>query len=268
MTGEWAPVGPGRFDVTRPNTARMYDYWLGGKDNFAVDREAAEKIVELFPQTPRVAWQNRQVMRRATAVFARAGIRQFIDLGSGLPTQDNLHQVAQQHVPDARVVYVDHDPIVLVHGRALLADNEFTTVVTADLRDPELLLADPDLGRLIDFDQPIGLMLIAVLHFIPDSDDPAAIIGTFLDRMVPGSHLMITHVTDEGADCDAAAEAVDTYKNASSPLVFRSPAQIGAFFTGLEVLDPGIVPTWEWRPDGALDTPTSPRILAGAGRVR
>lgn len=260
----WVPT---TIDTGSPNIARMYDYYLGGKDNFAVDREAADQVIGRFPDTRLVARQNRAVMRRGAQAMAHAGIRQFVDAGSGLPTQYNLHQVVQRAAPEARVVYVDNDPIVLAHARALLDANSRTTVITADLRDPDKLFSEPRLLDLIDFDEPLGLMMVAVLHFIPDADDPDSIIAGYRERMAPGSQLMITHVTDTETDEDAAAAAVEAYRPASSPLVFRRPQRIRGFLDGLELLDPGLVPTWEWRPDGTRDRATSPRILAGLGRI-
>jgi len=261
---QWTPTS---IDVTTPSVARMYDYYLGGKDNFAVDRDAAAKVIACFPGVPLVARQNREVMRRAAGEMATAGIRQFIDLGSGLPTQNNLHEVVQRIDPACRVVYVDNDPIVLAHGRALLDTNEQTTVITADIRNPDVLLADPDLNQLIDFTQRVGVLFVAVLHFIPDSDDPAGIIATFRDRMAAGSHLVITHVSPRGEDTQPFSEAVEIYDSASAPLVPRTRDEIEALFDGFELLEPGVVPTWQWRADGPAEV-SNPPILAGVGRLQ
>jgi hypothetical protein len=273
MSGSWYSVdgsdGPppsAEIDVTRPHVARMYDYYLGGRDNYGPDRVAADKIIGLFPDTRLVARQNREFMRRAARVMAGSGVSQFIDLGSGLPTGGNLHEVVQEVNPGARVIYVDNDPIVLAHGRALLATNENTTVITADMRDPHTLLAHPELLELIDFDRPVGVLFVAVLHFVAADFDPPGLIGAFRERMASGSHLVVTHVTASGADPTHAAKAVDHYSAATAPLVFRSPGEIEGLFGGFQLLQPGVVPTWEWRADRE-DKATSPRILAGVGRL-
>jgi len=259
-----SPV-PG-LDTTRPHPARMYDYYLGGKDNFAVDREAAEQIIKLSADTPLVARQNRAFMRRATAAVAATGVRQFLDLGSGLPTADNLHQVAQRIAPGTRVVYVDNDPIVLAHGRALLADDDSTTVLTADLQDPDKVWSQVEETGLLDLEQPVGLMVVSVLHFVPG--DLKDLIRAYLDRLAPGSHLALTHVCDEGMDPRGAEQAADVYRRTPTGLYVRSPREIEALFADTRLLDPGVVPTRLWRPDpssGDDDRPTFPVVLGGVG---
>ncbi|WP_198653746.1 SAM-dependent methyltransferase [Actinocorallia populi] len=264
------------IDTTTAHSARMYDYYLGGKDNYAVDRKAADGVIALFPDTPRIAAENRAFMRRATAAMVReGGVRQFVDLGSGLPTVDNLHEVAQRTAPGSRVVYVDNDPIVLAHGRALLEGNGLTRVITADLRDPDGLLADSALTGLIDFDRPVGLMMISVLHFI--EGDLAPLLAGYLDRLAPGSYLALSHVNAENADTGRADLVRNTYRNSASSLTYRTRDEIAGLLAGCDLLDPGIVPAWRWRPDSAGTAEPAPAagdvrparsaILAGVGRL-
>ncbi|GAA0955853.1 SAM-dependent methyltransferase [Actinocorallia libanotica] len=272
MTGEEAAV-PAGIDTTVPSPARVYDCFLGGKDNFAADRAAAQEIIAGFPDAPRVARQNRAFMRRAAAVMAEEGIGQFIDLGSGLPTADNLHHVVHRTAPGSRVVYVDNDPLVLAHGRALLADDASTKVVTADLREPETVLsACQEAG--IDLGQPVGLAMIAVLHFVPG--DLAALVGAYRKRLARGSYLALSHVTADGLDPERTRQATGTYARTASGLHFRSREEIEALFEGTWLLEPGVVPTWQWRPAAPADMPriggeddqaTSPVILAGVGHL-
>ncbi|GAA0958952.1 SAM-dependent methyltransferase [Actinocorallia libanotica] len=264
-------VSPG-IDITAAHPARMYDYYLGGRDNYAADRKAADGVIALFPDTPLIAAENRAFMRRATAALVREeGIRQFIDLGSGLPTADNLHEVAQRTASGIRVVYVDNDPMVLAHGRALLEGNGDTRVITADLGDPDRLLADPGLTELIDFSRPVGLMMLSVLHFV--EGDLAPLLARYRSRLAPGSHLALSHVTAEQADATRAALVENTYRSTNTALTYRTRDEIAALFTGCDLLPPGLVPTWRWRPDpdgatrpGAAH-PTAPAVLAGVGRV-
>jgi hypothetical protein len=236
------------IDRTKPSVARMYDYYLGGKDNFAADREAAEEALKLVPNGQILATENREFLGRAVRFLAEHGIHQFIDIGSGLPTQENVHQVAQRAASGARVVYVDNDPMVLCHGWALLAANGNTTVITADLRQPETVLKSPELLRLIDPSLPVAVLMIAILHFIPDEDEPNRFVQAYRDWMTPGSYLALSHV-DRTPEIVSAAEV---YDRASSPAVPRTRDQIGAFFGDFELLDPGLVQVPAWRPDGRL----------------
>ncbi|MEO3784752.1 SAM-dependent methyltransferase [Actinocorallia sp. B10E7] len=265
------PAAVPGLDTTRPHPARMYDYYLGGKDNFASDREAADEILGRFPETRVIARQNRAFMHRAAAAMAASGIRQFLDLGSGLPTADNLHQVVQRTAPGSRVVYVDNDPIVLVHGRALLADDATTRVITADLREPGEVWEQTERTGLLDLEQPIGLMMVAVLHFVPG--DLADLMRAYLDRLAPGSHLALAHGTADGLDADRTRQADSTYQKTSSGLYLRGAREIETLFDGTRLLEPGVVPTWDWRPDPAEARPTLPGgtafpgVLAGVGLI-
>ncbi|QKW35062.1 SAM-dependent methyltransferase [Actinomadura sp. NAK00032] len=241
---DWASLG---IDTTKPSIARTYDVVLRGKDNFEVDRAFVAEIVKIVPEIYDVAAYNRGVLGRGVRYLAgEAGLRQFLDLGSGLPTVQNTHQVAQAVAPGARVVYVDNDPIVLAHGRALLAENADTTVITADVREPAEILAHEDVRRLIDFDRPVGVMLVGILHHLHDDEDPQGVVDTLMDAVPSGSHLFVTSF------CASSQEAVDAEKQYQGLLGtgrFRTPEEITRYFDGLELLDPGVVPLPLWRPD-------------------
>jgi S-adenosyl methyltransferase len=246
----------------------MYDFFLGGKDNFEVDRKAGSTVNAALGDvmTHDIVWENRRFLQRAVRYMAESGIDQFVDLGTGLPTQGNVHEIAQKVNPAARVVYVDYDPIVLTHGRALLADNDSTTVITADMRDPDAVLNHPDTVSFIDFSRPVAVLSVAVFHFIPDSDDPFGIVRRFRETMAPGSCLVLSHLTTSGPPAAEVDQVVEVYKNATSPMVFRSREVIEGFFTGTELLDPGLVRPWQWRPDGS-DSPRTDWLYAAVGRV-
>jgi SAM-dependent methyltransferase len=241
------PVG---IDPATPSPARMYDYFLGGKDNFPSDREAADKVKAVIPNTYDIVWENRRFLQRTVRHLAGRGVRQFIDIGAGLPTQGNVHQIAQEVIPDARVVYVDNDPIVLAHGRALLAENDTTTVVQADLRDPATILEHPELHALIDFEQPFALLLVAIFHFIADEYDPEGLAAAYRDVLPSGGYLTLSHLTSTGADPAGVAATEAVYQSASSPIIFRPKDRIEGFFEGLDLIDPGLVHLYDWHPDG------------------
>lgn len=242
-----------RLDTSVPHPARRYDYWLGGKDNFAADRTSGDAIAAAWPAIRIGALENRAFLRRAVTFLAKeAGIRQFLDIGTGLPTANNTHQVAQAITPESRVVYVDNDPLVLVHARALLtsAPEGATAYVDADLREPEKILNDPDTRRTLDFSQPIALLLIAVLHFIPDEADPYGLVARLVDALPDGSYLAMTHFTFDPLPPEALArlKAVPTDGETFRQQA-RSKEEFGRFFAGTELLAPGIVSTSEWRAD-------------------
>jgi hypothetical protein len=262
-----APVG---VDVTTPNVARMYDYALGGKDNFAVDRAAAEQMFAAAPEVGRRPMlENRSFLNRSVRFLAEAGIRQFLDVGAGLPTQGNVHEIAQAAAPDARVVYVDYDPVVVAHGRALLANNDTVTVVQADARRPDEILDHPDVRELIDFDAPVAVLLVAILHFVTDADDPIAIVTRLRDALAPGSYLVISHVTEESHG-GAIAKGKEVYKGATAAVAPRTRADILRLFEGFDFVEPGLVWVPQWRPDspGAVENPEMSLALAGVGRRR
>ncbi|MGV9309380.1 MULTISPECIES: SAM-dependent methyltransferase [unclassified Nonomuraea] len=234
------------IDTTRPSIARAYDVVLNGKDNFEVDREFVAEIVKVVPEIYDVATYNRQVLGRGVRFMVEQGITQFVDLGSGLPTVENTHQVAQRANPAAHVIYVDNDPMVLAHGRALLAENERTAVVTSDLRDPQAILKDAAVQRLIDFDRPVGVMLVGILHHLHDDEDPRGIVEAYMNAVPSGSHLFITHF------CDSSQDSRDAEKKFLALLGtgrFRTAAEITAFFDGFELVEPGVVPLPLWRPE-------------------
>jgi hypothetical protein len=241
-----------RLDTSVAHSARRYDYWLGGKDNFAADRESGDAIAAAFPTIRLAVRENRGFLRRAVAVLAEeAGIRQFLDIGTGLPTADNTHQVAQAIAPQSRIVYVDNDPLVLVHARALLtsAPEGATAYIDADLREPTKILNDPELHRTLDFSQPVALMLVAVMHFILDDDDPYGIVRRLVEALPPGSYLVVAQATYDPLPPDtvAALEAANARGNPKSRP--RSRAEFARFFEGLDILPPGIVSVAEWRAD-------------------
>jgi O-methyltransferase involved in polyketide biosynthesis len=239
---------PEGIDVTRPSIARIYDYLLFGKDNFAVDRAAAEKLMDSRLQPRRMALANRGFLLRAVRFLAEQGISQYLDLGSGLPTSPSVHEVAREIIPDARVVYVDHDPIVVVHNNALLATGDGVITVRADVRDPDALLADDALTKVIDFDRPVAILLLSVLHFISLEEDAPGIVAKLRGRMAPGSYLALSLGTSDGADPEMLAEATETYAQARMPFTLRSRAQISELLEGFEPVEPGLVSLPEWRP--------------------
>ncbi|MES9542885.1 MULTISPECIES: SAM-dependent methyltransferase [unclassified Actinomadura] len=245
-----------RDDV--PASARVYGWALGGKDNYQVDRDFALKTAPAFPESIDITRQNRLFLYRAVRYLAaEAGIRQFLDMGCGLPTDNNVHQVAQRFAPDARVVYVDHDPIVLAHARALLGGDGSTVVITADFRDTQAILAEPEVERLIDFDEPLAVLFLSVGHHLTDADDPRGIIRTVMDRAVPGSHLAFSQIVcsdpDRAADLDARMSA------AGIPWQNRNRDEVDALLSdGLEPVEPGLVNLMQWRPDP--DQPPLPPV--------
>ena len=258
MAGEpdWVPQG---VDTRRANVARVYDYWLGGSHNFLADQDAARAIAAVEPKMREIARANRQFLGRAVRYLARAGIRQFLDIGSGIPTEGNVHEVAQRADPAARVVYADVDHVAIAHSKAILAGNENATIVEADLREPEKILANDDVRRLIDLGQPAGLLLMVVLHFIADAEDPWRIVATLRDALAPGSYLVLGHATHEGRPAVAHATERVYNRSVSTELHLRSRAEIQRFFDGFELVDPGLVYVPLWRPDSPADVPDDPR---------
>jgi hypothetical protein len=250
--GSWAssaePPTAVALNTNVPHTARMYDYYLGGKDNFPADRDAAEDALAVFPNLRIAARANRSFLIRATRFLAaEAGIRQFIDIGTGIPTSPNLHEVAQKVAPDARVVYTDNDPIVLTHARALLTSTPEgrTAYIDADLRSVETILAA--MAQTLDLTRPVALSLIAILHFIADTDEPHGIVRRLMARLPSGSYLTVSHIT---ADWDPAVEeAAEVYRTRGIAALARSRAEVTRFFDGLDLVDPAVVPVYRWRPD-------------------
>ncbi len=260
---------PPDIDIRTPNMARMYDYALGGKDNFASDREAVQNLFRLAPENAYVPKANRQFLRTAVRFVAEQGIRQFIDLGAGLPSQGSTHEVARLVQPGAKVVYVDSDPVVLAHARALLAGNDAgLTVIAEDIRDTGKILDHPNTKRLIDFSQPAAVLFLAVLHGIPDADDPAGIVADFVRRLAPGSYVILSHLTREGHPADIVAKKEEIWAKSATPMAYRSRDEILRYFDGLDLIEPGLTTVTRWReesPDAELDA-AGAWTLGGVGR--
>jgi hypothetical protein len=261
---------PPELNIGVAHPARVYDYWLGGKDNFAADRAVGDAIRAEIPSVPQLTRDNRAFLGRAVHYLAaEAGIRQFLDIGTGIPTAGNTHEVAQAAAPDARIVYVDNDPIVLAHARALMTSHPAgaTAFILGDFRDAGKILADPALRQTLDFGQPIALMLIAILHFFTDDENPQAIVSSLVDALPSGSYLAISNLTQDFMDPERAARATQAGLQGGITYVSRTRAGVAAFFDGLELLDPGVVPMQLWRPDGAPGAPPDgPTAYAAVGR--
>jgi hypothetical protein len=248
-----------RIDTSVAHPARRYNYWLGGKDNFQADRESGDAMAARFPTIRTSALENRRFLQRAVRHLAReAGIRQFLDIGTGIPTADNTHEVAQAVAPESRVVYVDNDPIVLAHARALLTSSPegATAYIDADLREPEKILRHPDLLRTIDLSRPVGLMLVAILHFVTPGEDPYAIVNTLLDAVPSGSYLAISHLASDIMADEMSALYDRISERTKETFVLRSRAEVSRFFDDLDLVDPGVVLVNEWHTDsGKVDLP-------------
>jgi SAM-dependent methyltransferase len=262
---DWAPES---IDLSKASVARAYDYWLGGSHNFEVDRVFARQALAAVPDLRLVARANREFLHRAVRSMVDGGIRQFLDIGSGIPTVGNVHEIAQRTVPDARVVYVDIDPVAVTHSEQILAGNEFATAIRGDLRDPAAVLGDPATRALLDFDQPVGLLLASVLHAIPDGDDPYGVVSQLLAALAPGSCLALSHVTTDSRPSEMGA-GVRLSSQTTTPVTARTRAQVEEFFTGLELLDPGVVWSPLWRPESPADVGENPERMSfyvGVGR--
>jgi hypothetical protein len=241
-----------RGSAQRPATAaRIYDYCLGGIHNFPADREVARQLIAQFPFIPEVARANRAFLGRAVRFLTDAGIRQFLDLGSGIPTEGNVHEVAQAIAPDARVVYVDVDPVAVAESLEILDGNQWATAILADLRSPQTILNHATVGRLLDFSQPIGLLLASVLHFVPDDEQAYAVVDQYVEALAPGSYLVVSHAATENFSPSSDLEKLaELYKRQTATAgVSRSRSQFERFLDGLDLVDPGLVWTREWRPD-------------------
>ena len=262
MTGDRAIPA---IDTTRAHPARIYDYWLGGKDNFAADREAAELALEAYPDLAKAVQSNRAFLGRAVRFLAGQGIRQFLDVGTGIPAADNTHEVAQQEAPDSRIVYVDNDPIVLLHAQALLKSTPegACDYLQADLRDPDTILARA--ARTIDFGRPVALMLLAVLQFILDEQDPYGLVSRLVAALPSGSYLVISHPTDDFNPNKGESMKVYNERSADQAVV-RDKAATARFFDGLELLEPGVVPVARWRPDSDLTAARPSSMWCGVAR--
>ena len=255
--GERAPRG---VDITRPSIARVYDYLLGGKDSFSSDRMVGDKIKTALPEVHLGVRAQRMVLGRAIRyLVGETGIRQLIDIGSGLPTAGNVHEVAQDVAPETRVVYVDNDPIVLAHAHALLAGSVGVTVLDSDLLEPEALIGAPALRAAIDFDRPIGLLLCGIVHYVSDDEDPGGIIARLVAPLPSGSHVFLHHLVEAGTPGEKAAEAA--MRQGMGRGYFRTPAQVRDLLAGLDLIEPGLVRVPDWRPDGSEDSAEDHPVL-------
>jgi hypothetical protein len=262
----WAPP---EVDVDRPNVARVYDALLGGSHNFAADRDVANALAAIDPIVRDAARANRAFLRRAVRFLIDSGIRQFLDIGSGVPTEGNVHEIAQAAAAGSRVVYVDTDPVAIAHSRSILAGNDQATIVQADLRDPEAILSHPEVKRLIDPERPVALLLLAVLHFVTDEEGPGDLVRRLMAAFPSGSHLTISHGTMDGRSTQVADAVEKLYSRASAPGRPREHAAVEAFFDGFELLEPGLVHIPLWRPDGSdilADHPEQSWGYAGMAR--
>jgi S-adenosyl methyltransferase len=259
---DWAPYG---VDLDRPNAARVYDFYLGGAHNFAVDRQMAAQAMAGWPELPLIMRANRAFLRRAVRFLARSGVRQFLDLGSGIPTVGNVHEVAQAEAPSSRVVYVDIDPVAVAHSRAILDGDPLATAIQADLRSPANVLDLAEKEGGLDLAQPVALLLVAVLHFVPDGDDPAGVIAQYRDATAPGSAIVICHATSDGQD-GRADEHRALYARTPTPMTMRSRAGVSRLLEGYELVEPGLVYMSLWRPDGE-EMPDRPEDYPGYAAV-
>jgi len=261
----WVPEG---MDLSRPSAARVYDYFLGGAHNFAADRELAEQVARITPNVGDTMRANRAYLRRAVRLLLANGIRQFLDIGSGIPTVGTVHEVAQEEDPESRVVYVDVDPVAVAHSQAMLEGSDRAVIICADLREPDRILAQAEATGLIDLAEPLGVLVVGVVHFIPDSDDPAGILARLRDRVVEGSYLALSHATYE----DQAPEVVEAFglsRFTETAIVLRSRSEITGYFAGLKLIEPGVVHIPQWRPDNPDETIEHPERIgafAGVGR--
>jgi len=285
---------PAEVDLSRPSAARVYDFYLGGSHNFAVDREMARSAISMWPELPQIMQANRAFLRRAVEHLVAQGVTQFLDIGSGIPTVGNVHEVAQAAQPDARVVYVDIDAVAVAHSREILAGDERTSVVHADFLDidavavahsreilagdertsvvhadfldVDAVLGSPEVAQQLDLTRPVGVLMVALLHFVPREADPGAVIARYRDVMAPGSHLVVSHVTQEGRP-----ERVDghqaLYRRTGTPMTIRSRDEIAALFDGFELVDPGLVFLPQWRPDPGTPPEEHPERFPGLAAV-
>jgi hypothetical protein len=246
----------GKVDVDRPSSARIYDYFLGGAHNFEVDRLAASELAKVHPAIGLGMRANRSYLRRAVTYLAQSGVDQFLDLGSGIPTVGNVHEIAQRVNPTARIAYVDIEPIAVTHSNTILADDDLAIAIRADLRDPHQVLTDPDVTSLLDLSRPVGLIMAGVLQYVSDDDDPAGMIRGYVDRLASGSYVAMSHPSTDELTSERAAganAASNMYARTETPFHYRTKDEFEEFFAGLELVEPGVVHMWDWRPEAGAD---------------
>ena len=270
MTNHLPAWAPDAVDIETPSAARMYDYYLDGSHNFAADRVLAEEYIKVLPEIRNISRANRLYLRRAVRTLAAAGVDQFLDLGSGMPTVGNVHEVAGAVNPDAKVVYVDADPVTVAHGKAILATEPNAAYLHADLSNPDQVLASAEVAQHLDLSRPVGVLMVAVLHFVPDADDPAEVIARYRDASAAGSYLVVSHATDD-YNPRTMEQATGVYSRASHSMNFRSRAEVQDLFAGYELLAPGLVDVIHWRPEPGDPDPydgdvTRYNLLAAVGR--
>ncbi|WP_433679105.1 SAM-dependent methyltransferase [Nocardia sp. CA-119907] len=259
----WAPEG---IDLDRPSASRVYDYFVGGMHNFEIDRQLARQIEAFTPNVAETMRANRDLLRRCVRFLVDAGINQFLDIGSGIPTVGNVHEVAQGRDPSARVVYVDIDPVAVAHSHAILDGDPRTAVIQADVGQPDVILADPQVRKLIDFDEPVAVLLLGVLHFVGDDADPRGCVAALRDAVAAGSYLAITHATSDGQPTEVL-EAQKLSGRTSTEIVLRAKDEIAAYFDGWSLVEPGLVQLPLWRPDNPDDIADAPEQSGAYGGV-
>ncbi|HEY4019630.1 MAG TPA: SAM-dependent methyltransferase [Pseudonocardiaceae bacterium] len=266
MTAEDLSWVPSDVDVSKPNPARVYNYLLGGANNFDVDRVLAKRLIEIVPDAAFVVIENRSFLRRAVRFLAESGIDQFLDLGSGIPTVGNTHQVVQEINPDCRVVYVDHEAVAVAHSEMMLADEPNADIVRADVRKPAEVLGDRKTRALLDFSRPVAVLMFAVIHFMPRADNPAEMVKAYRDATVPGSYLALSHGTADGRP-ELDELAVEYSSQATADAVMRTRAEVQEFFDGYELVEPGLVFSAEWRGELDVCDPWRSAVYAGVGKL-
>jgi hypothetical protein len=259
---DWVPA---EVNEELPSAARVYDFLLGGGHNFASDRMVGEKVLQVQPNGRQIASSNRAFLRRAVRYMVSQGITQFLDLGSGIPTVGNVHEVAQKLDPECRVVYVDYDEVAVSHSELILETNTHAAVVNADLCEPEDVLAVPGLRKMLDFSKPIGLLTVAVFHFVPDERDPRAVLARYREALPPGSILALSHLTADQMP-DEMAAVVEAMKNSRDPMYFRSFDEVSALFDGFELVAPGVVSAPLWHPEEGIEDPSTKGVYVGVAR--
>jgi hypothetical protein len=260
----WAPA---EIDLNQPSIARVYDCSLGGFHNFAADRAVVERVRQVMPNVLAMARANRTFLNRAVRYCIGAGIRQFLDIGSGIPTSGNVHEIARELAPDAQVIYVDCDPVAVAHSSAILGADPHAAVVQADLRSPKRILDDPTVRRLIDFDQPVALLLVAVLPFIPDSDDPPGLVDQFVGALPAGSYLVLSHATKDGPSGDEMEHVTSMYRRVVADVVARPRDQVLSMFRGVELVSPGLTWVAQWAQPGDGPVLEQEQVYGGYGGV-